>query len=41
MSLYAIQIRILQIYEKIKYKRCKQCDEIIFDGECDFCSNFV
>lgn len=37
MSLYALQIRILQIYENIKYKRCKECDEIIFDSECDYC----
>ena len=39
MSLNTVYLRILQIYENIKYKRCKECDEIIFDGECDFCDS--
>ena len=37
MSLNVVYLRILQIYEKIKYKHCKECDEIIFDGECVYC----
>ena len=40
MLLYKLQIKIYQIIEYLQYKRCKDCDEIIFDGDaCDYCSN--
>lgn len=37
MSLYKLQIYFLDIYERIKYKRCEDCEEIVFDGICDYC----
>ena len=39
MLLYNLQIKVYQMIEYLQYKRCRDCNEIMFDGYCDFCSN--
>ena len=40
MLLYNLQIKVYQIIEYLQYRRCRDCDEIVFDdGECDYCQN--
>lgn len=34
---YKIEIFILSILDRITYKRCQRCNEIVFDNICDFC----
>jgi hypothetical protein len=36
-TLYKIQQFVLTIWDKVTYQRCNQCDEIVFDGICDYC----
>ena len=37
MTLYNIQQFFLSIIDDLTYKRCRECDEIVFDMECDYC----
>ena len=39
MLLYKLQIKIYQFFEYLQYKRCRDCNEIMLDGCCDYCSN--
>jgi predicted DCC family thiol-disulfide oxidoreductase YuxK len=41
MALYKLQMFFLDILDRLTFRRCKDCDEIIFDGECDYCDNSV
>jgi hypothetical protein len=38
MTLYNIQQFFLNILDNLTYQRCRACDEIVFDGECDYCN---
>ena len=40
-TLYILQQLYYNILDRITFRRCKDCDEIIFDRECDFCDNSV
>ena len=33
-----IKIMFYKVLEKFRYKYCDNCDEIIFDGFCDYCT---
>ena len=38
--LYNLQIKVYQMLEYLQYRRCRDCDEIMLDGDvCDYCSN--
>lgn len=39
MALYKLQMFFLDILDRITFRHCKTCGEIIFDGECDYCDN--
>ena len=39
MLLYNLQIKVYQIIEYLQYRRCRDCDEIMLEGECDFCQS--
>jgi len=38
MTLYNIQQFFLSIIDDLTYQRCGECDEIVFDGICDYCN---
>ena len=38
MSLYKIQQIVLTIWDNLTYNHCQDCDEIVFDGMCDYCN---
>lgn len=40
MLLYNLRIKLYQMIEYIQYKRCRDCNEIVFDGYCDFCCKY-
>ena len=37
MALYKIQMFFLDILDRLTFTYCKDCDEIVFNGECDYC----
>jgi hypothetical protein len=37
MILYNIKIKYFYMYEKYCYEYCKVCNELMLEGECDFC----
>ena len=39
MILYNLKIKYFYMVEKYCYEYCKNCDEILLDDECDYCSN--
>ena len=36
-TLYKLQQLYYNILDKITFRRCNHCDEIMLDGECDYC----
>ena len=41
MTLYRLKLNYYLLLDRLAFRRCKQCDEIMLDGECDYCCNFV
>ena len=39
MALYKLQMFFLDILDRLTFRRCNHCDEIMLDGECDYCGN--
>ena len=39
MALYKLQMFFLDILDRLTFRRCNRCDEIMLDGECDYCGN--
>ena len=37
MLKYKMEQFILNIIDRLTFKRCKECDEITFDGLCGYC----
>lgn len=38
MSLrYRLEQYVLNIIDSVRFRRCKNCDEIILDDYCDYC----
>ena len=37
MLKYKIEQFILNIIDRLTFKKCKCCNEITFDGICDYC----
>ncbi len=40
MSLYTIQQIVLTFLDNLTYQRCRDCNEIVFDGYCDYCARY-
>lgn len=38
---YQIKLNYYLLLDRMTFRRCKKCGEIVFDGECDYCCNFV
>lgn len=38
---YKLKLYYYNLLDRLTFKRCKQCDEITIDGECDYCCNSV
>lgn len=41
MTLYRLKLNYCLLLDRLTFRRCKQCDEILLESECDYCSNFV
>jgi hypothetical protein len=37
MALYKLQMFFLDILDRLTFRRCNHCDEIMLDDECDYC----
>lgn len=36
---YRLKLNYWLLLDRLTFRRCKKCDEITIDGECDFCDN--
>ena len=39
MSLYNLKLKFFFILEYFEHKYCSECDEILVDGDCDYCED--
>lgn len=40
MFLYNLKLKFYYFFQNFEYSFCSECDEILVEGECDYCDNF-
>ena len=39
--LYQLSVLFFELLDSLTYNRCPHCDEVILEGECDWCDQFI